>query len=246
MFKFLKEIVDSFKEGIAEGKEELKQEAAAKENENQNDFAQIEAIAYDEKFGTALGAPFRVVVFGDWFTLFKSSDDDTTTPLHLYTFNEYPAKEKHEKELAKLMERDFDIHDTESCKSILASYFKTANIDTNQTILEGLTDPSVDEDMWDVSKEGVPALICAVTSHIITASTDIGYITKNEALILLNKVNNYAKQNYNDWHTYADAFMLGDENIGLNNAAGRGVLKKFISYLKTKKGSPWNTISWNA
>lgn len=248
MFKFFKEMVDSFKEGIAEGKEELKQEAAEKEQKEaaNQETAQneIDAIDFDEKFGTALGAPFRVVIFGDWFTLFGSNDNDPTIPLHLYTFGTYPNKEKFVEELSKSINRDFDINDKESCKDILASYFKIAGINQDNTLLQDKTSNKVDATMWDITKEGSKALICAVVSHIISASVDVGYLTKNEALPLLQNINMFAKQNYSNWQNYSDAFLTGDKNIGLNNSMGRSVLSKYIKHLNTKKGSPWNNISW--
>ena len=245
MFKFFKEMIDSFKEGIEEGKQELKEEETKKlETENENVLI-VEKLSQTEKFGTALGAPFRVVLFGDWFTLFGSKDDDPAIPLHLYSFGNYPNKEKFENDLAKSIERDFEITDKESCINILASYFNLAEIDKNNTILENNVANMGDENMWDLSKEGSKALLIAVVSHIITASTDIGILEKDESLAILDKLIAYTKKNYTDWNSFAEAFMAGNESVGLNNAAGRSVLKKYINYLKAKKGSPWNNIQWN-
>ncbi|KAA5531743.1 DUF1266 domain-containing protein [Paenimyroides baculatum] len=90
------------------------------------------------------------------------------------------------------------------------------------------------------------ATISAVLSHIISASTDVSYLEKTEAMKILKKVNQYAQKHYTNWENYSKDFIIGEVNVGLNNSAGRGVLKKYIGYLETKIGSPWNTISWES
>jgi hypothetical protein len=246
MINFLKELISSFKEGVAEGKKELAQESAQKETEINADKKIIDAVSDREKFGTALGAPFRIVVFGDWFTLFNSTDDDELYPVHLYKFGEYPKLEKHKGEFINLLRRDFDITDRTSCIEVLASYFDLAGIDKSETTLNGTNSGKIDVQMWHPEKEGIKALMCAVLSHIITASADVGYLEKDEALDILGNVNRYAKKYYKDWETFSEEFITGESNVGLNNIAGKSVLKKYIGYLKAKKGSPWNNISWQS
>ncbi|KFF02248.1 DUF1266 domain-containing protein [Chryseobacterium luteum] len=246
MINFLKELISSFKEGVAEGKNELAQEKAQKEAGINVDKSIIDGISAREKFGTALGAPFRIVIFGDWFTLFNFTDDDEMYPVHLYGFGEYPKLEKHKGEFIKVLNRDFGISDRTSCIEVLASYFDLAGIDKNETILNGTHSEKVDLHMWNPEKKGVKALICAVLSHIISASTDVGYLGKEEALDILENVNIYAKRHYTNWENFSEEFFDGESSVGLNNSAGKSVLKKYIGYLKTKKGSPWNNISWEA
>lgn len=252
MIKFFKELFGSIKEGIAEGVAEANQEMAQeKEQENNQKEAEksenkkaISEISQDESFGTALGAPFRVVFFGDWFSVFSSNEDDGMQPIHLYKFGNYPNLEKHKAELAKFIKRDFNIVDKQTSLEILASYFDLAGIDKNETVLEKITSHKVDVDMWNPNKEGVKATISAVLSHIISASTDVGYLAKTEALEILKKVNQYAQKHYTNWENYSKDFITGEANVGLNNSAGRGILKKYIGYLETKSGSPWKNISW--
>ncbi len=244
MINFFKELINSFKEGVAEGKAELAEEKAQKETGINADKNIIDGISHHEKFGTALGAPFRIVIFGDWFTLFNFTDDDEMYPVHLYKFGEYPKLEEHKGEFIKLLHRDFDISDRTSCIEVLASYFDLAGIDKSETVLNGASSDKIDLHMWNPEKEGVKALICAVLSHIISASTDVGYLGKEEALDILGNVNIYAKKHYINWETFSEEFFAGESNVGLNNIAGKSVLKKYIGYLKAKKGSPWNNISW--
>lgn len=182
MINFIKELISSFKEGIAEGKKELAQEKAQKETRINTDKEMIDAISESEKFGTALGAPFRIVIFGDWFTLFNSTDEDELYPVHLYKFGEYPKLEKHKDEFINVLRRDFNITDETSCIEVLTSYFDLAGLDKSETILKAKSSEKIDLQMWHPEKEGVKALIFAVISHIITASTDVGYLEKENAL----------------------------------------------------------------
>lgn len=62
---------------------------------------------------------------------------------------------------------------------------------------------------------------------------------------ILSIINKYAKKHYTNWETFSKEFLTGESNVGLNNSAGRSVLKKYVGYLKAKKGSPWNNISWH-
>ncbi|KAA5531744.1 hypothetical protein [Paenimyroides baculatum] len=155
MIKFFKELFGSIKEGIAEGVaeanqemvQEKEQENKLKETENSENKKAINELSFDERFGTALGAPFRAAIFGDWFTVFSSNDDDGTQPIYLYKFENYPKLEKHKAELAKFIKRDFSIVDKQTSLEILASYFDVAGIDKNGTILERITSEKVDVNM---------------------------------------------------------------------------------------------------
>ena len=111
MFKFFKELLTAAKEGVKEAKEELAQEAELEKSKNQqvNGKEMLINIPYEEQFGTALGAAFRVIVFGDWFTVFGSKNDDGTYPVHLYQFGDYPKQPEYQSEFLKLLKRDFGI-----------------------------------------------------------------------------------------------------------------------------------------
>lgn len=85
MFKFFKELLDSAKEGWEEGKEELKAEKEVDELANPTVDTKAIALAVpcEEAFGTALAAPFRILITSDWMTIFKSSPQDADYPPHL-------------------------------------------------------------------------------------------------------------------------------------------------------------------
>lgn len=252
MIKFFKELISSFKEGIAEAKEEMATEAIEKEaanketiNKREKEKESIEEIDYTESFGTALGAPFRIITFGDWFTLFNISDDDEMYPIHLYTFGNYPKLEEHKNDFKKVLKRDFGITDKETCLEILSLLFEIGAVKKNDTILKSIEITNeLDGHMWDMTKDGSKALLSAVLSHIVSASVDVGYIDKVNALNFMQNIILYVKEHCSNWETYASDFFIGENNIGLNNKIGKSYLKKYVGYLKDKKGSPWNNIPW--
>ncbi len=246
MFKFFKELLTAAKEGVKEAKEELAQEAELEKSKNQqvNGKEMLINIPYEEQFGTALGAAFRVIVFGDWFTVFGSVGDDGTYPAHLYQFETYPKQAEYRNELVKLLKRDFAIEDNESCRHVLAAYFNLLGMNTQGTILTGLED-QIDSANWDIGKPGVDALALAVSSHIITAATDVGYLPKSAAIEMLKNLSSYARSHFKDWRMFSERFLEGEHHVGLNNKIGKSYLKRYVGYLREKVGSPWNNIEWN-
>ncbi|UUV20866.1 DUF1266 domain-containing protein [Paenimyroides aestuarii] len=251
MFKFFKEIISSVKEGIAEGIEEANaEEAQEKSNKDKAALAQreleqklIQNTPFQESFGTALGAPFRSILFGDWVSVFDKNKDSEKYPIHLYTFGEYQGKEERFSDFKMALKRDFGIVDTESCKKTLADFFALAQISTEHTLLEAI-EGNANSIFWNLEKQGANALYAAVLSHIITASTDVQFIQKEEALRLLEKINEFVRPNYSNWEDFGVDFLIGEQNIGLNNALGRKFLKKTVGFLQDKKGSPWKNLEW--
>ena len=67
---FFKELIDAFKEGIEEGKQELAEEKKQENIDNFNNRNTITTVPQEEKLGVALASPFRESVFLDWFSVF--------------------------------------------------------------------------------------------------------------------------------------------------------------------------------
>ncbi len=176
MIKFFKEIVSSIKEGIEEGKQELAEEKKL-ENANSNiDINLISDLPYNESFGTALSAPFRVVIFGDWFTLFKSIDESTDNyyPIHLYSFGEYPKLSEKKKEFIDKLKIDFGITNEQSCFEVLSSFFDLLSISKEKTPIENVEGIKIDIPFDRLPKIKSSAVVTCIISHIVTASTDVG------------------------------------------------------------------------
>jgi hypothetical protein len=247
MFKFFRELLNAAKEGAREAQEELAQERemdnASTEQVNSKEL--LNDISYDEQFGTALGAAFRVIVFGDWFTVFGSASDDGSYPVHLYQFGNYPRQAEYRNEFVKLLKRDFAIEDRESCFQILAAYFNLLGIKIKGIVLEGRED-QIGSVSWDIGKPGVDALAVAVVSHIVTAATDVDYLSKPVAMEMLKSLSSYARLHFVDWSSFSDKFLEGEQQIGLNNNIGKSYLKRYIGYLREKVGSPWKNVVWNS
>lgn len=247
MFKFFRELLNATREGVTEAKEELTLQAEQKKKEGEEclvtDGNILRDIPYEEQFGNALGAPFRVIVFGDWFTVFGSAGDDGNYPIHLYQFGNYPKIDQYRSDFIKLLKRDFAITDMESCLEVLTRYFTLLGIDRTGIALEGKSG-HIDTAIWDISKPGVNAFAVAVTSHIVTSATDVGYLSKPIALTILKHLSLYAKKHFSDWLLFSDHFLEGENQVGLNSKIGKSYLKRYIGYLKEKKGSPWNNVGW--
>ncbi len=246
MIKFFKEIISAFKEGIEEGKQELAEEQKLENDKNNIDQTTIESLPYTERFGNALGAPFRVVIFGDWFTLFKKLEESTEDyyPVHLYTFGSYQRLDDVKKTFTKVLKRDFGIKDTSSCLKVLSSFFDIAWIAKKNTPVENIESTEVNMPYAELSEPNKSAVVSCIMSHITTAATDVGYLDKKDALVILDKTIAYVKQHHNNWDDYGTCFIEGQSQVGLNNAVGKSTLKKYVEYLKSKKGSPWNNLNW--
>lgn len=141
------------------------------------------------------------------------------------------------------MERDFGITDSDSTLAVLFAYFKATNLETRNTILAAFED--LEMEVREDGRDATPALTTAMMGHIITATTDLGYIDKGSALNLLAKVSVYAKTHNSSWENYEENFLLGNDATALNTGLGRKVLTKYLGYLKGKVGSPWNNVDWN-
>ncbi|WP_294347158.1 DUF1266 domain-containing protein [Sphingobacterium sp.] len=241
----MKELFNAANEGVNEAKDELT--LKAEEGEMAGSLVPDNAILlntpYEEQFGNALGAAFRVIVFGDWFTVFGSTGDDGSYPIHLYQFGNYPRVDQYRSDFIKLLKRDFGITDRETCLEMLSSYFTLLGIEKTGTALEG-KNGKIDTSIWDISKSGVNAFVVAVVSHITTSATDVEYLPKPLALNVLKSLSLYAREHFIDWLQFSDYFLKGEDQVGVNSKIGKSYLKRYIGYLKEKKGSPWNNIAW--
>ncbi|HBW80170.1 MAG TPA: hypothetical protein DEF78_07850 [Sphingobacterium sp.] len=77
-----------------------------------------------------------------------------------------------------------------------------------------------------------------------TSATDVGYLPKPVALNVLKSLSLYARKHFIDWLQFSDYFLEGEDQVGVNSKIGKSYLKRYIGYLKEKKGSPWNNIAW--
>ena len=124
VFKFLKELVEAAKEGVAEARDEAAQEAAAEERQKSAEFAEQhqELMTEDHRADfhyTSFGAPYRRVFVGD------SLPD-------LVGFQIPEAKKA---DVAELIERDFEVTDRDSLEALASGVTGVTNTAGNQDLL---------------------------------------------------------------------------------------------------------------
>lgn len=109
MFQFLKEIKQAICEGVAEAREELRQEEEERKKEEANRAAERERIYSEplslEKLALAFSCPMReILIPGDSIRLFQF----------------FALSEGDQKVAGKMLKRDFEIQDRESlARSVL-------------------------------------------------------------------------------------------------------------------------------
>ena len=106
MFKFIKELIESFKEGIEEGKAELKAEEQAEYEAVEGLISKFKEQGKPtlENLSLALSCPFRSVL-------------TSGEPIRLMEFGQ--LNEKGVKSLRKLLKRDFGIKDVADVSNVL-------------------------------------------------------------------------------------------------------------------------------
>lgn len=254
MFKFLKEwILDPIKEGMDEARQEMAEEKETAFTSAQEHLA---TVPYEEQFATALAAPFRVVVFGDWFTVFKDDgSNDKLYPVHLFAFGDgVDVTEENITDFRKMLERDFGITDGDSTLTKTGTLLRVGAIPCNTELPEEAEElfPGID---WELlrkvlnavdSKNDFLTVLCAMTAYILTSATEVGYLKKEEAMPLLRDIGAFARTICDGWTEYGDAFLCGEKLVELNRFVGRKILGQYVGHLQNKPYSPWNRVGWHA
>jgi hypothetical protein len=82
----------------------------------------------------------------------------------------------------------------------------------------------------------------SVVANVLTSAVDVGYLEKELALDILRDVSGYVRRQCEDWEDFAAQFLAGEAALELNDKKGRKILEKFVGYLRSKPGSPWNNV----
>ena len=106
MFKFFKEIIESFKEGVEEGRAELESERQSEYNATHGAVSKVkrQGLPTVENLALALSCPFRSVLTSGF-------------PIRLMEFGRLADDEM--RRLRKLLKRDFGIRDAADVSSVL-------------------------------------------------------------------------------------------------------------------------------
>ena len=222
MFKFLKELVDSAKEGLAEGKAEAAQkEADYQAAQQQNSAAlagRLAASSRFENFAVALAAIYRETFAPD-LALARA---EQRVAIHLLCIGIRPNEVESWK---KLLERDFSVTDGEQAKAVVTE------------IVDGLVSNASDEDL---------ALWIGRAAHLATGAAAVGYVNDATALDWLEPVVEVAIGRFSSWDHYAKSFLAGERNAPGSNFVGRKVLASKAQRLLDDERSPWKTVAWPA
>ena len=221
MFKFIKELIDAAREGVAEAREELADEEAQRvKGEAQQvvaDEARIAHASSDEQFVVALAAPYREI----FSPALKAARETGRRPAHLYCV-EIPDAEI--PTWAGLIERDFAV----------------AGPQDAQALLETLTE-AFDQEGFRATDN---AAWIARTCHAVTAAVAVGHLDKAEALERIAPVVEQARGAFQGWPDYGKAFLTSEQSLPGSNILGRKFLAAAVDRLLTSDASPWNGVPW--
>lgn len=220
MFKFFKELIDSAKEGVAEGKAELAQEAAERDAVRQQGNAALEArlaaSSRFENFAVALAAVYRETFASD----LRDAEEMQRSAVHLLCVD-IPAKEV--EPWKKLLSRDFSVTDRKSAETVVAE------------IVGSLPSQSGDDDL---------ALWIGRASHLATGAAAVGHVGANTALEWLVPAVELAVERFSGWDNYAQSFLAGEREAPGSNFIGRKLLASMTQKLLESERSPWKTVVW--
>ncbi|QSI29175.1 DUF1266 domain-containing protein [Variovorax sp. RKNM96] len=222
MFKFFKELVDSVKEGMAEGRAELAQETADREAAQQENnaalAARLAASSRFENFAVALAAVYRQTFAPD----LKEAHEAQRSAVHLLCIDIAPNEVEAWK---KLLTRDFSVTNGEEAQTVVAE------------IVDDLASQASEDDL---------ALWTGRAAHLATGAAAVGYASAEEALDWLEPAAELAIERFTGWDNYAQSFLAGERNAPGSNIVGRKLLASVAEKLLADELSPWKTVAWPA
>jgi len=254
----------SIREGIEEGRAELRMEAANNPaNLGETTLGEhLKSINSDEQFAIALSAPYREVYsrcIGSWAG--KSA-------VTLYQI-ELPTEDL--KHYTDILKRDFDVVDESTALASLAlfkkeiergtGYAKIYNYINKLGMLKRPTKEILAQSDNTYSKKAIDAVLSnhtlqelgpaggdafriAVIAHIASAAGALGYLHKYQVMQHLHVVSHMAKKRYTSWQHYSDGFIAGQRAWGLQGIGADKVLNGAIKKLLSKEQSPWQMLTW--
>lgn len=206
VFKFFKGIADAVKEGIEEGKEEARLEAAQAAADQAMQDQRWAKLDPREKFYAALAAPLRRLFIDD-------------APYYLGSFDIPEGKGA---EVAKYLERDFDVTDGDSLE---------------QRVSDLPLPPEVQHD----ADRAVLALRVCRLAYMVSAAAGLNYITRDRAMALLAAPAAQCAASIDGWAVYATAYLEGEKLDGTNHALGR---KLMATQVRRVQDEFWPQVSW--
>lgn len=222
MIKFFKELFDSAKEGAAEAKAELAQEASTASNallERQaSQLAAWSATSDFERFSVALAAPYRHVYSSE----LRDAKSESRTA---YGLQNIGLLSESEREWKNLLKRDFSVTDSASAAAIICKM--------EAVILEP-----------DLLDNDQAAVWLVRSSYVIFTSAALRYVTNQQAFDLIEPLAVEAARRFTSWQDLGASFLRGEKNVPGSNVFGRKVLADAIKELLSNEFSPWVELTW--
>ncbi|RZI69471.1 DUF1266 domain-containing protein [Variovorax guangxiensis] len=219
MFKFFKELLDSAKEGMAEGRAELAQEAAEAaalaESTRAELAARLARASAFERFAVALAAPYRQTFAAD----LRDAHEAQRAPVYLMCVDIAP---KELDSFEKLLARDFSVEDGDDAEATVLAMAESLALEPDESA----------------------ALWIARTTHLATGAAAVGHVTAEDALEWLVPVVERAVRSYESWESYGQAFLAGERSAPGSNIVGRKLLQGVVEKLGNDEISPWRTVPW--
>jgi hypothetical protein len=225
MFKFFKEMIDAVREGAAEAKAELAQEAAEQEAAGRaaaaDSQARVAAISAYEKFLVALAAPYKQTYTRE---LTDAARDER--PAEFLFCMALPPGEKVE-EFQSMLNRDFGVTELASLQTAYAA------------LLMVEIDPDV-----PVEDKASLALAVARAAYLVCTGVAVGYVAPLHGLSMTVPVVERALARFDGWEDYGQHFVAGEKAAAGSNALGSGFLKRSVEALSKEAASPWRHLPW--
>jgi hypothetical protein len=81
-------------------------------------------------------------------------------------------------------------------------------------------------------------------SYFVSVSAGLGYLSKEEAITILEPAGKLVGAFFNSWESYAEAFKAGETMSKLNNALGKKLLIGAAEKLLKMENGPWQVQPW--
>ncbi|MEO1771095.1 MULTISPECIES: DUF1266 domain-containing protein [Enterococcus] len=240
MFEIIKEyIIKPFKEGKEEARKEVEQE---KREQDQRTRDTIADLTYTEMFAACLAAPFRAVLFLDWFSLFKKEEVDFEDQpiLHLLCFGETAnLNEEDIRSLKVQQETSFNIFSGEEALIVAKASLQAADIQ-----LLSLREVSESSEAAH-SKINFTALEIGIAAMALVSAVDTSLLQKDQVLAIFEELIPKVQEKFEGWEHYGTRLLDQEAIVKFNTGFSRKQFEGDIKNLIHKSNSPWQYLKWN-
>lgn len=242
MFKFIKELRDSFNQGREEARLEVLEEEYSEKLEKAEIMGKIAELSKVEIFGCSLAAPFRAAALQTWFTIFKKdkeSLDETLVPLPLFSFTDINhLTEEQLNTLKRQLGESFSVTGSEEVLIMAKEFLRYSNIELASLREIKLPDDRKlpEEDKIDIQLD---AWLISAVGALLTSGVQFEGVPKEKAMLIFAELLPIVKEKYPTWISFSKDFVAQEKRTKVNGKLAQKQLENAVSYLTYKYGSPW-------